>query len=178
MYKKITIISLILGCVAVLGAQEMPTRVAVIDVDRVVLESAEGKAAFKHLQDIQRQKIEEAKQYETELMELEKKLNEQKFILSDAKLSELRKEYEAKGIAFKRFKDDTQRELDTVRQEELSKLEKRIMPIIEQMGRENNYALIFNKFNSGLVYAADAVDITGEVLRRFNTQVNIPPPKK
>ena len=43
------------------------------------------------------------------------------------------------------------------------------MPIIDQIGKEQGLTLIFNKFQSGLVYADDTVDITDEVIRRFNT---------
>jgi len=32
--------------------------------------------------------------------------------------------------------------------------------------------------NSGLVYADDGGDITDDILRQFNTQVNLPAPKK
>lgn len=176
MLKKTVLLIFVVTFAAVLAAQEMPTRVAVIDVDRVVMESAAGKESFKNLQNFQRAKMEEARAIEEKLAELEKKLNEQKFLLSDDKLAEMAKEFENQKIAYKRFQDDTQRELDQARAEELKKLEKKIMPIIEEIGREKNFALVFNKFNSGLVYAADAVDITDAVLLKFNTQVSVPPP--
>jgi hypothetical protein len=38
--------------------------------------------------------------------------------------------------------------------------------------------MIFNKFQSGLVFADDAADVTDEVLRRFNTTVAVPPAAK
>jgi Skp family chaperone for outer membrane proteins len=36
------------------------------------------------------------------------------------------------------------------------------------VGREQGLTLIFNKFQSGLVYADQSVDITDDVIRRFN----------
>ena len=41
--------------------------------------------------------------------------------------------------------------------------------VADQIGAERGYTLIFNKFQSGLVYADDAVDITDDVIQRFNT---------
>ena len=35
-------------------------------------------------------------------------------------------------------------------------------------------ALIFNKFESGLVYASDAVEITDTVIQRFNAAAGAP----
>jgi Skp family chaperone for outer membrane proteins len=45
------------------------------------------------------------------------------------------------------------------------------MPVIDEVGREQKLQLIFNKFQSGLVYAEETLDITDLVLRRFNTKV-------
>lgn len=155
-------------------AQELPTKVAVIDVDRIFMESAAGKEAFAKIKKFRDKKIEEAKKYEEELSALERQLLEQRFTLSEDKFKAKQKEYEEKQIAYKRFKDDTERQIKDMQEEELKKIEDKIFPIINQLGKEKKYALIFNKFNSGLVFAADAVDITDEVLLFFNTQVNIP----
>ncbi len=43
------------------------------------------------------------------------------------------------------------------------------MPVIDDIGKERGLTLIFDKFQSGLVYAADEVDITDDVIQRFNT---------
>jgi hypothetical protein len=45
------------------------------------------------------------------------------------------------------------------------------------VGKEKGFTLIFNKFQSGLVYADDAIDLTDEVLKVFNTTVAVPAPK-
>jgi len=97
--------------------------------------------------------------------------------MNDDKRDQLNKEYQEKGIAYKRFQDDAQRDVQEAQQKELAELEKRVLPVINQVGKEKGYTLIFNKFAPGmLVYADESVDITDEVLRRFNTQVTVPPP--
>ena len=45
------------------------------------------------------------------------------------------------------------------------------MPIIQELGREMKLQLVFNKFQSGLVYADESLDITEQVIKRFNTKV-------
>ncbi len=152
----------------------MPVKVGVIDVDRIFMESAAGKEALAKIKKFRDKKIEEAKKLEEELSLLEKQLLEQRFTLSEDKFKAKQKEYEDKKIAYKRFQDDTERELNNLRDDELKKIEEKVFPIINKIGKEKNFALIFNKFNSGLVYAAEEVDITDEVLLTFNTQVNIP----
>jgi hypothetical protein len=38
----------------------------------------------------------------------------------------------------------------------------------DALGKEMGIAVIFNKFESGLVYASDAIDLTDMVIQRFN----------
>jgi outer membrane protein len=173
--KRITVLVLALILPALAAAQS--PKIGVIDVERVVSESSAGKESFLKLKRIQEKKVEEAKAYEKNILDIQKQLEEQKFILSEQKMKELQKKFEDSQITYKRFKDDTERELKEVRDEELKKLEDKIFPIINQTGKEMGFALLFNKFNSGLVYADDASDITDEILKRFNSQVNLPAPK-
>jgi hypothetical protein len=42
------------------------------------------------------------------------------------------------------------------------------MPVINQVGKELGYTLIFRKFESGLIYADEAVDITASIIQRLD----------
>jgi hypothetical protein len=49
--------------------------------------------------------------------------------------------------------------------------------VINEVAREQGYTLVFNKFNSGLLFADDkAVDLTEAVITRFNSQIAAPAP--
>ena len=145
------------------------SRVAVIDVQRVVAESDPGKEAIQKLKAISDAKIQEGQAMQQEMATLQDQYNKQRFTVSEARMAEMSKELEDKNIVIRRFEDDAKRELDEVRRRELGGLEERILPIINQIGMEEGITLIFNKFQSGLVYADEAVDITDDVIRRFNT---------
>jgi len=160
------------GCTALaLPVQAQEVHVAVIDVQRVVTESDPGKASLEKLKGLQNQKLEQGKKLQQELDALRTQFAKQRFTLSEDKLAALQKQIEDKTIALKRFQDDAQRELEDARKRELDALEQKIMPIINQLGQEKQLTLIFNKFQSGLVYAAESVDITDEVIKRFNTSI-------
>ena len=166
--------SSLLFATVVLLAVAMPAaaqqlNIAVIDVQRVVTESDPGKQALQKLKELQDAKIDEGRAMQQELATLQEQISKQQFTLSEERLGELRKQIEDKGIALQRFQDDAERELDEARRRELGGLEGRIIPVINQIGTEQGYTLIFNKFQSGLVYADEAVDITDDVIRRFNT---------
>ena len=145
------------------------SKVAVIDVQRVVAESDPGKEAIQKLKVVQDAKIQEGQTMQQELATLRDQINKQRFTVSEERLAEMTKELEDKNIAIRRFEDDAKRELEEARRRELGGLEEQILPIINQIGQDEGITLIFNKFQSGLVYADEAVDITDEVIRQFNT---------
>jgi Skp family chaperone for outer membrane proteins len=41
--------------------------------------------------------------------------------------------------------------------------------VINQVGKDLGYTLIFRKFESGLIYADEAIDITSVVIQRLDT---------
>ena len=144
-------------------------KIAVIDVQRVVADSDPGKEALQQLKAIQDAKIQEGQALQQELAALQEQFNRQRFTVSEERLAEMNKELEDKTIAIRRFEDDAKRELEEARRRHLGGLEGKILPIINLIGKEQGITVIFNKFQSGLVYADEAVDITDEVIQRFNT---------
>jgi len=144
-------------------------KIAVIDVQRVVTESDPGKEVMQRLKALTDAKSQEGQALQQQFAALQEQFNKQRFTVSEARQAEMSKEIEDKQIAIRRFQDDAQREVQDAQRRELGGLEERILPIINQIGQEQSFTLIFNKFQSGLVYADETVDITDEVIRRFNT---------
>jgi outer membrane protein len=169
MNRKISTVAIALLIVAAAVPAAAQLKIAVIDVQRVVTESDPGKEALGKLKQLSDAKVEEGRALQQDLATLQDQVQKQRFTLSEDKLAEMTKQIEDKGIALKRFEDDAQRDLNAARQRTLGGLEQQIMPIINMVGEEQGFTLIFNKFQSGLVYADQTIDITDEVIRRFNT---------
>jgi outer membrane protein len=149
-------------------AQSAPARVAVIDVNKVLMSSTAGKASYEKLKKLQEDRIARAKKMDEEAAALDKEINEKKLTLSEEKLADLTKQLSDKKIAMQRFAQDADREVGEARDKELQALEAKIKPVIDAVGKEMGLAVIFNKFESGLVYASDAIDITDTVVKKFN----------
>ena len=143
--------------------------IAVIDVQRVVTESDPGKEVMQKLRVLSDAKAQEGQNLQQEMAALQDQFNKQRFTVSEQRQAEMSKQIEDQQIAIRRFQDDAQRELQEAQRRELGGLEERILPIINQVGQEQGLTLIFNKFQSGLVYADENIDITDQVITRFNT---------
>lgn len=149
-------------------AQTAPARFAVIDVQRVLNTSNAGKAAQDRLKKLNEDKAARAQKMQEELNALNSDLNSKKSILSEDKLADVQKQIADKQVALQRYGQDAERDLGEARDKELQELEAKIKPVIDALGKEMGLAAIFNKFESGLVYASDAIDITDTVIKRFN----------
>jgi outer membrane protein len=158
------------GLVAAPQVASAQAKVAVVDAQRLVTDSTAGKAALARLRQVQEQKVAEFKTKQEELDGLRRRISEGRLSLAEDKLAELEKELEDKGTAFRRFQEDAEREFKKQQEQAFADIEKKVAPIIEEIGREQGLSLIFNKFQSGLVYADEASDITDQVIQRFDAQ--------
>lgn len=145
-----------------------PSRVAVVDVSRVLTNSKAGKAAYEKLARLQNERLAKAKTLEDELKKLEGELNAKRGSLTEDKLAVLQKQLADKRIAMQRFAQEADREVKEARDRELQGLEAKVAPVIERVAKEGGWTAIFNKFESGLVYVTDASDITDAVIKRFD----------
>lgn len=149
-------------------AQTAPSRMAVFNVQKVLADSNAGKAAYEKLKKIQDEKTAQAKKMDDDLKALDTQINSKSMSLSEDKLTDLRKQFSDKKIALQRFAQDADREIGVARDRELQQLEVLLMPVITEIGKEMGFAAIFNRGDSGIVYASDAIDITDIVTKRFN----------
>jgi outer membrane protein len=166
--KKFLVSVAVAALAAPMFAQTPPARVAVIDVQKVLTQSTAGKASYDKLKKMQDEKMAQAKSMDDEMRKLDADISTKRLSLSEDKLAEMQKQLADKRISMQRYAQDAEREMGEARDRELMALEGRIKPVIDALGKEMGLAAIFNKFESGLVYASDAIDITDTVIQRFN----------
>lgn len=166
--KKFLVTMAVAALATPMFAQTAPARVAVIDVQKVLTTSTAGKAAYEKLKVLQEERIAKAKALDEEAKKLEQEIGTKRLSLAEDKLADMQKQLADKRIAIQRYAQDADREIGEARDRELQALEAKIKPVIDGIGKEMGLAAIFNKFESGLVYAADAIDITDTVVQRFN----------
>lgn len=156
-------------CAPAAAQQAAPTlKIGVIDPERIVAESARGKQAVERLNKERDQRLAEGNRMRQEITDLQKRLNDGRLSLGQDKLKQLNDEIEEKTIAIQRYGENAQREMQKLEQEIMDPVEEQILRVINQVGAEQGYTLIFKKFQSGLVFASEAVDLTPLVIQRFD----------
>jgi outer membrane protein len=143
-------------------------KVAVINTEQILLESVAGKKAVADLKKVQDQKEAELNAKQEEIKALQAKIDSGRLSLAQDKLADLEKQLEDKVINARRLQDDANRDLNKRKDDVLGGIDQRVMPVINQLGKEMGFTLIFRKFESGLIYADEAIDITPLVIQRLD----------
>ena len=161
---------LLVGLAVVAQAQPASTEqlAAVIDVDRVLSESDAGKAELARVQTVQEGLVGELQTMQGEIQQLQNKLKSLGFSIAETERRKMQREIEDKVIEGKRREKDFERQINVELESVMANLEKRVIPIIEQIGSERGIQLIFNRALPGLVYADPKLDITSDVITRLD----------
>ncbi|MFN2633387.1 MAG: OmpH family outer membrane protein [Thermoanaerobaculia bacterium] len=149
--------------------------VAIINSQRLALESAPGKEAYGRLKKLSDQKKEELDKVEKDARDLVQKLNDQGQSMPADKREALEKQADDRQKAWKRMQEDAQKDLQEAERKEMGSLEGRIGPIVKDFFKEKRYAVVLDS-RAGIIYADEATDVTDEVLKRINTTVALPKP--
>ncbi len=166
-FPGVVLIGLLLAVPSVLVAQTAePTRVAVIDIDRVAQESARGQTMFAELQTLQEEILRGRQTREQELRDLNNRAQSQ--LLSAEARADLQRDIERKTTDLQRWLEDQQREFNEKQTSGFGALEADLGPVVEEVAREQNIQLIL-RVTPGLTFIMDpALDISAEVIERFN----------
>ena len=149
--------------------------IAIINSQRLALESAPGKEAYGRLKKLADQKKDELDKVEKEARDLVQKLNDQGQSMPEDKREALSKQADDKQKTWKRMQEDAQKDLQEAERKEMGALEGRIGPVVKDFFAEKKYAVVLDA-RSGIIYADPATDVTDEVLKRINTTVALPKP--
>lgn len=145
-----------------------PPPIAVVDVTKVLTTSKAGKAAYNRLKQLQDARVKTASGLDAEVQALQKALDSGRMTMTEAKVAEATKVIADKRVAMQRYAKDADREVKDATDREMAALDEKIKPVIDAIAKEMGLTLVFNKFESGLLFASEAVDISDTVIARFN----------
>lgn len=143
-------------------------KVGVVDAQQIIQKSERGQAVQKKLETYQNKKSTELKAEQAQIKKLEKELLSR--TLSGAARESKNIELQTKRTQLKRDYEDAQGESQRLSQKELIKLEKEIVPILNQVGKAKGFTIIFDLSRSGLVYFDSSTDITADVIKAIDAR--------
>jgi outer membrane protein len=145
------------------------TRVGVIDLQRCLQESKEGKSVTEMLK---RKKAELQRQLDKkqqELLEMRAEFEKQSMMLSIDAQESKRKDVERKARELEYYLQDLNEEMARAQEREKKRIFDELGTIIEDMGSGGGYSIILEKRAGGVLYGNKSVDITDQVIKSYDT---------
>lgn len=141
-------------------------RIGVVDQDKVLNDSEEGKRLKDQLQKLRESKASQIGSLEQEMKSLQDKLMNAQLSLSSDKRKEISRQLKRKRVEYERLNDDASAEFQDAATSAQARLIKIFREIILKYGTEKGYTVIFEA--NTLYYSAPTVDVTADLLTRFN----------
>jgi len=157
-----------------LGFAQQTGKIGVINSQMVLEKSAEGKRVIAQLQDRDKKSQSDLARLDNEIKQLETKLNTQRLTLTDEAAMQINSDVEKKKTDQKRLSEDAVREIQELQYRLFNKVQGELIPIIEGLGKEKGMDVIFDLAKSGAVYFNPVIDLTDEVIRRYDASKAAP----
>jgi outer membrane protein len=143
-------------------------RYAFINIQRIAAESAQGKALSSRVQTHNNQKVNELNEKNKALQTAQQKLESGGGVLSDAARGQLEKDIDRQQTDIQRFTDDAQKEVQELQNELQAEFQQKLGPVIQQVAQDKKLDILFSALDAGIVWADAGLDLTTEVIRRFD----------
>jgi outer membrane protein len=157
------------------AAQPQPPRpfpegakVAWVNIQAIASNSAEGKAATAKLDDLRKKKTAEIGEKNKQLQALQTKLQQGGTVLSDAARGQIEKDINKLTRDIQLAQQDAQEELQQLTNDLQGEFQQKLQPIIEAIAKERSLHFVFSIADSGAIWADTGLDISQEVIKRFD----------
>ncbi len=156
-----------LACVASMGlslpaAAEL--KVGFVNVNKVLDQAPQAQSASLRIEKEFAPRDRELIAQQKQLRASEDKLVKNAAVMSASERQRQESEIRAMRREIRRLQDEFREDLNLRRSQELGKLQREVVEVIQALAKAEKYDLIFS---DGVVYAGDKVDITDKVLGRL-----------
>lgn len=156
-----------------LGAQSAPAatgeKVAIVDIQQAIMDTAEGKQAFQELQKKYQPREQEINQRQQEVQQLQDQLQKQMTTLSAEEQRRMSHELTEKQTVLRRLEEDAQSSFQYDRTTLLQQLGQKMVKVISQYAKAHNYTLVIDGGQVPVYYAAKGVNITPEIVKLYDS---------
>ncbi len=167
-FAPITFIALALALAPAARATE--TRIGFVDLRRAVSEIDEGKAAMASLKKDFEEKQKQLDAKQTELEALRVEFEKQQAVLSDQVKQTKAAELDKRMGELRELYMQLQRDLSSREQEGMKGLLDRMGGLVREIAEAEGFQMVLEKSDAGVVWAQPALDVTNELVRKYNTR--------
>jgi outer membrane protein len=144
--------------------------VAVVDFQDAINRVKDGTSAKTRLEGMFAAKRKAIEDMETRLMTMQQDYQKQAMVLSDAARQAKETEIMTLQQQYQQTYMQSEQEMQAAYAKEMEALIGRMQIIVEGIGQERGYTLVLERTEGGVVWAPTAIDITAEVVKRYDAK--------
>lgn len=144
------------------------SKIAIIDVQAITFQSKAGQKSIEELKVLEQSALKKLEAKRAEVKKLADSINNQKASLSPSALQDKNLELNKQSVELERLEKDLQTEFQTAQAKKWDGILKEVEPVINDYAKEKGYDLVFIVQPGILAYANPAVDITKDIISRFD----------
>ena len=139
---------------------------AFINIQRIASESSEGRASSARIEGLRSKKAAELTEKNKAVEALQAK--QRSAVMSEAAAAQVQKDIDKAQVEIQRMTQDAQAELQELQNELQLDFQRKLGPVIQAVAEEKSIYMLFSQADSGLVWADQGLDLTTDVIRRFD----------
>ena len=144
-------------------------QISFLDVDAIMKQTIQGKEIVKNLNELNKKNLTLLRSKENKIKDLEKKINNQKNIISKEELKSKIDILQNEVLIFRKEKEKLMKEFDLKKNQELTNFFKKVSPLIQEYIKEKNIDIILDKKN--IFMANESSNITKDVVVLLNEKL-------
>jgi Skp family chaperone for outer membrane proteins len=171
-FTKWSVLACLSTCTALFAppaaSAQKPLKIGVVNFQEVALQCKAGKAAKARLEKMADQVKKEVRGKEEKLVARQKELETAASRLTSAERQHRAEALEKDELVIKRLIQDKTEELRKAEADSVVELARQIDPILKAYAAEKGFDLILESRRPGLMYYDQKLDITAEIVKRFD----------
>jgi len=149
-------------------AQEAPTKLGFVDVERALYSIAEGKARLAELQEWARPRQQELQRINDEITNLQQELSSKRVTGTEQELSELNRRIVARQRDFEDKQRNSRRDFENRQQTILKDIGDKLNAVITSYADSNRFTAVFILKPNDVAYLANSADITDTIIQMYD----------
>ena len=146
------------------------TKIAVVDLQRALMETDDGRGAKRRLETLFKRRQKSLDAAQEELRGMKEDIEKQKNVLSREALQERLETYQKKFVSLQESYVEFQRELAAKEAELTSGILQKMQEIMRRIGQAEGYTIILEANESGVIWVPSNLDLTDQLIQRYNSE--------
>ncbi|MDD5409879.1 MAG: OmpH family outer membrane protein [Methylobacter sp.] len=161
-----TKIALFLGLLLTANVSFADLKIGFVNIPAVLEKAPQAEKAKKRLEQEFSPRDKQLVAQQKEIQSIEEKMTRDASVMSEKERNNLEKDVLNKKRDAKRAQQEFSEDFNVRRNEELGKLQRRIVEAIRAIAKDQNYDLLLT---DGVIYANEQIDITKQVQEKLST---------